>query len=204
MCRHDGQWIPQPHPRARNRKKAARITRFLTLVRNPPGRIRLLDLYDLLPHLPVRIRHVADRIPRSCRTRILKKYSINHIRHGVPLHPRKYSQRAPPVTYYYTVTLPAVEGMTTNPKAGDYTIEGITPDTPTTNAEIESGIQVYVRESVLHIRLDNARKAAIVNAGGHIVRHAQLDAGENRIEGLPGGIYFVRVEGEKAAKVMVR
>ena len=127
MCRHGGQWIPQPHPRARNRKKAARITRFLTLVRNPPGRIRLLDLYDLLPHLPVRIRHVADRIPRSCRTRILKKYSINHIRHGVPLHPRKYSQRAPPVTYYYTVTLPAVEGMTTNPKAGDYTIEGITP-----------------------------------------------------------------------------
>ena len=57
---------------------------------------------------------------------------------------------------------------------------------------------------MLHIRLDNARKAAIVNAGGHIVRHAQLDAGENRIEGLPGGIYFVRVEGEKAAKVMVR
>ena len=162
----------------------------------------------------------------------------------------------PPVTYYYTVTLPAVEGVATNPKAGDYTIEegysfsftitlaegytqstpivkangqtvtprtsdgkytvrhiyedtaitieGITPDTPTANAEIESGTQVYVREGVLHIRLDNARKAAIVNAGGHIVRHAQLAAGENRIEGLPGGIYFVQVEGEKAAKVMVR
>ena len=162
----------------------------------------------------------------------------------------------PPVTYYYTVTLPAVEGVATNPKAGDYTIEegysfsftitlaegytqstpivkangqtvtprtsdgkytvrhiyedtaitieGITPDTPTANAEIESGMQVYVHEGVLHIRLDNARKAAIVNAGGHIVRHAQLAAGENRIEGLPGGIYFVQVEGEKAAKVMVR
>ncbi|WP_425885652.1 DUF6383 domain-containing protein [Parabacteroides sp. ASD2025] len=119
----------------------------------------------------------------------------------------------------YTQSVPVVKanGKTVIPRTNDgkyivrhiyedteITIEGITPDTPTANAEIESGIQVYVRESVLHIRLDNARKAAIVNAGGHIVRHAQLAAGENRIEGLPGGIYFVRVEGEKAAKVIVR
>lgn len=76
----------------------------------------------------------------------------------------------------YTQSVPVVKanGKTVIPRTNDgkyivrhiyedteITIEGITPDTPTANAEIESGIQVYVRESVLHIRLDNARKAAI-------------------------------------------
>ena len=151
-----------------------------------------------------------------------------------------------PTVDSYTITLPSVVGATTDPVAGDYTVEegssfsftltldagysqsapvvkagnetlqpdadgrytfadvsrdltisitGITPDLPTSNANINMPLRVWSHEGVLRLYCETKEVARIITFDGRL--HKTLTVlGHVTETDLPKGIYLVLIKGE--------
>lgn len=151
-----------------------------------------------------------------------------------------------PTVDSYTITLPSVVGATTDPVAGDYTVEegssfsftltldagysqsapvvkagnetlqpdadgrytfadvsrdltisitGITPDLPTSNANINMPLRVWSHEGVLRLYCETKEVARIITFDGRL--HKTLTVlGHVTETDLPKGIYLVQIKGQ--------
>lgn len=151
-----------------------------------------------------------------------------------------------PTVDSYTITLPSVIGVTTDPVAGDYTVEeggsfsftltldaeysqsspvvkagnetlrpeadgrytlsdvsqdltisitGITPDLPTSNAEVDMPVRVWCHEGVLRLYSETKIVARVITFDGRL--HKTLTVlGHVTETNLPKGIYLVLIEGQ--------
>lgn len=166
-----------------------------------------------------------------------------------------FKQTAPPyIPTYYSVNLPATEGVTFTPKAGSYvveegynftfslvlnegytnskpvvkandavidpresdgkyiirninetmniTIEGITKDDPTGNAEVEGHVKVQAIGSILHIYLPKEETVRVYTLSSLLYKEQELAAGDTRMQ-LTNGIYLVKV-GDNTYKIVIR
>lgn len=151
-----------------------------------------------------------------------------------------------PTVDSYTITLPSVVGATTDPVAGDYTVEegssfsftltldagysqsapvvkagnetlqpdadgrytfadvsrdltisitGITPDLPTSNANINMPLRVWSHEGVLRLYCETKEVARIITFDGRLYKTLTV-LGHVTETDLPKGIYLVQIKGQ--------
>lgn len=161
----------------------------------------------------------------------------------------------PPVTSYYTVTLPSVEGATFSKKVGDHTVEEgysftftitldegysesvpivttdrgetITPDVsgryeignvtedivvsisgivknlPTGIEAVETDTKIWAANGTLFIRTSSPQQVQVVNLTGSTVLYRKIPAGDTRLEGLPAGVYIIRLSEKTVQKIVL-
>ena len=83
----------------------------------------------------------------------------------------------PSPTVYYTVTLPVVEGATTDPVGN----EVVATD----------AVKVWAAKGNLHISTVTGQTARVYNLAGSLVKQAEIPAGDT-LWPLPSGIYIVQ------------
>lgn len=82
-------------------------------------------------------------------------------------------------------------------------ISGIVKNLPTGIDGVETGTKIWVANGMLFIRTSSPQQVQVVNLTGSTVIYRKIPAGYTRLEGLPAGVYIIRLSEKTVQKIVL-